>query len=206
VPGRSPGRISSDDMLNDGGRPCDRWVGEATRPGRRIGYERGTGDVAALLKRPSSQAWDVFTVPMSMREVEPGVKFDHGCEGSRWGTTLEERHLDQKRKRSRGMSPLTPVGETRPSQLPLDVRARALIDLRTCRCDDGMEFWRRIDACRWMKLACWQAVRRILGPQIERLRMPRSPPKESILFPQRPGSACRYVRSHVGCGASGVDT
>ena len=52
----------------------DRWVKEATRPGRRIGYERGQGDVAPLLKRPGIQAWDVFTVPMSMREVEPGVK------------------------------------------------------------------------------------------------------------------------------------
>jgi hypothetical protein len=54
---------------------ADRWVKEAGRTGRRLGYETesGQGDVAALLKKPSATAWDEFTVPMSMREVEPGV-------------------------------------------------------------------------------------------------------------------------------------
>jgi hypothetical protein len=51
----------------------DRWVKEAGRPGRRLGYEPERGDVAALLKKPDANAWDEFTVPMSMREVEPGV-------------------------------------------------------------------------------------------------------------------------------------
>lgn len=59
---------------------CDEWVAEATRPGRRLGYEAGRrrrvgeGDIAGLLKKPGYQAWDHFTVPMSMREVEPGVR------------------------------------------------------------------------------------------------------------------------------------
>ncbi|MGE4403209.1 MAG: hypothetical protein AB7F61_16220, partial [Desulfobulbus sp.] len=54
----------------------DRWVKEAGKAGRRLGYEteRRQGDVAALLKKPGVAAWDEFTVPMSMREVEPGVK------------------------------------------------------------------------------------------------------------------------------------
>jgi hypothetical protein len=54
----------------------DRWAKEAARGGRRLGYEteRGQGDVVALLKNPGTQAWDEFTVPMSMREVEPGVQ------------------------------------------------------------------------------------------------------------------------------------
>ncbi len=54
----------------------DRWVKEAGKTGRRLGYEteRRKGDVAALLKKPGVAAWDEFTVPMSMREVEPGVK------------------------------------------------------------------------------------------------------------------------------------
>jgi hypothetical protein len=54
---------------------ADRWVREATRSGRQLGYEamRRQGDVAALLKKPGVLAWDEFTVPMSMREVEPGV-------------------------------------------------------------------------------------------------------------------------------------
>lgn len=54
----------------------DRWVKEAVKAGRRLGYdtERGQGDVAALLKKPGVTAWDEFTVPFSMREVEPGVR------------------------------------------------------------------------------------------------------------------------------------
>lgn len=54
----------------------DRWVSEAVKAGRRLGYEteRGQGDVAALLKKPGALAWDDFTVPFSMREVEPGVR------------------------------------------------------------------------------------------------------------------------------------
>jgi hypothetical protein len=59
---------------------CDGWVEEATRGGRRLGYEagkkrkKGEGDIAALLKRPGLQPWDHFTVPLSLREVEPGVR------------------------------------------------------------------------------------------------------------------------------------
>lgn len=55
---------------------ADRWVKEAGKSGRRLGYEteRRQGDIAALLKKPGMVSWDEFTVPMSMREVEPGVK------------------------------------------------------------------------------------------------------------------------------------
>lgn len=54
----------------------DRWAKEAAMGGRRLGYEteRGQGDVVGLLRKPGAQAWDEFTVPMSMREVEPGVQ------------------------------------------------------------------------------------------------------------------------------------
>lgn len=52
----------------------DRWAQEASRPGRNLGYDRGTNDTAALLKRPGTEAWDMFTVPTSLREVEPGVR------------------------------------------------------------------------------------------------------------------------------------
>jgi hypothetical protein len=63
----------AEDMVAD---RVDRWVREATKPGRRLGYEAktGQGDVVALLKKPGALAWDEFTVPMSMREVEPGVR------------------------------------------------------------------------------------------------------------------------------------
>ena len=66
-------RTLADTMTAD---RIDRWVKEAVKPGRRLGYEtaRGQGDLAALLKKPGALAWDEFTVPMSMREVEPGVR------------------------------------------------------------------------------------------------------------------------------------
>jgi hypothetical protein len=55
---------------------ADRWAKEATKPGRRLGYETENrqGDVAALLKKPGAITWDELTAPMSMREVEPGVR------------------------------------------------------------------------------------------------------------------------------------
>jgi hypothetical protein len=54
----------------------DRWVKEASTGGRRLGYEteRGQGDIAGLLKKAGAATWDELTVPMSMREVEPGVQ------------------------------------------------------------------------------------------------------------------------------------
>ncbi len=66
-------RLHADTMVAD---RIDRWVKEAIKAGRRLGYETeyGQGDVAALLKKPGAMAWDEFTVPFSMREVEPGVR------------------------------------------------------------------------------------------------------------------------------------
>lgn len=65
-------RDRADGMLAD---LTDEWVREATRGGRRLGYETASrqGDVVALLKKPGTHTWDKFTTPMSMREVEPGV-------------------------------------------------------------------------------------------------------------------------------------
>jgi hypothetical protein len=54
----------------------DEWTHEAGKGGRTLAYEKKGPNRAmtvALLKRPGIQAWDNFTVPMSMREVEPGV-------------------------------------------------------------------------------------------------------------------------------------
>ena len=66
-------RVRADGMISDF---VDEWVNEATYPGRKLGYELkgNSGDLAALLKKPGIHRWDKFTVPMSMREVEPGVK------------------------------------------------------------------------------------------------------------------------------------
>lgn len=67
----------AEDMV---GQRCDEWIKEATRGGRRLGYEagkqrkKGDDDVAALLKKPGLHIWDHFTVSLSLREVEPGVR------------------------------------------------------------------------------------------------------------------------------------
>jgi hypothetical protein len=55
----------------------DEWAKEASKGGRTLAYEKkgkGKDTMVALLRRPGIQAWDNFTVPMSMREVEPGVR------------------------------------------------------------------------------------------------------------------------------------
>ena len=54
----------------------DRWIKEANVPGRKLGYEKAArqGEVVNLLKKPGIDPWDDVTVPMSLREVEPGVR------------------------------------------------------------------------------------------------------------------------------------
>jgi len=56
---------------------ADHWTKEAGVGGRTLAYEkrgRQAPRIVSLLKRPGISAWDDFTVPMSMREVEPGVR------------------------------------------------------------------------------------------------------------------------------------
>lgn len=62
-----------EEMIKD---RVDNWVKASLKPGRKLGYEseRKKGDLAPLLKKAGSSSWDQFTVPMSMREVEPGVQ------------------------------------------------------------------------------------------------------------------------------------
>lgn len=93
----------TEDMVEE---RCDDWVKEATRGGRRLGYEagknrkKGEDDVAALLKKPGHQAWDQFTVPMSMREVEPGVRLimitDNLSEGPAWQPRIDKNEQGGK--------------------------------------------------------------------------------------------------------------
>lgn len=87
-------RTITDNMTAD---RIDRWVNEAMKAGRRLGYEtqRGQGDLAALLKKPGATAWDEFTVPMSMREVEPGVQLimddsKHSTEPPPWRPKIKK--------------------------------------------------------------------------------------------------------------------
>jgi hypothetical protein len=82
-------KTAAEGMLAD---RIDRWVKEATKAGRKLGYdtEWGQGDIFALLKRPGLQRWDELTAPMSMREVEPGVNLIMDAakldEGPAWQT------------------------------------------------------------------------------------------------------------------------
>lgn len=73
VKGDKTAKHNAENMVAD---RIDRWVKESSRIGRRLGYETeyGQGDIAGLLKKPGISAWDELTVPMSMREVEPGVQ------------------------------------------------------------------------------------------------------------------------------------
>ena len=55
----------------------DYWVAEASKGGRQFAYEKkgkNKANMVGLLKRPGPHSWTEFTVPMSMREVEPGVR------------------------------------------------------------------------------------------------------------------------------------
>lgn len=54
---------------------ADSWAKEAAVPGRLLVYQKyGAMPTAyALLEAPGSRPWSTWTVPMSMREVEPGV-------------------------------------------------------------------------------------------------------------------------------------
>jgi hypothetical protein len=65
----------------------DEWGAEASEPGRKLGYRdpRGPdrdGVTVSLLERPGTGRWERFTVPNSMREVEPGVGLVWGGEST----------------------------------------------------------------------------------------------------------------------------
>ena len=54
----------------------DEWGAEALVPDRKLGYRPPRppdGTTVGLLKAPGPAPWESFTVPTSMREVEPGV-------------------------------------------------------------------------------------------------------------------------------------
>jgi hypothetical protein len=56
---------------------ADDWTKKATMGGRTLGYQKfgaNAGTTVALMTPPGIEAWSDWTVPMSMREVEPGVR------------------------------------------------------------------------------------------------------------------------------------
>jgi hypothetical protein len=89
----------------------DKWVREVQIPGRRLGYERvrGQGDIKNLLIKPGITLWTNFTVPMSMREVEPGVQLilDDSLhpESPQWQYQKPKREPSAERTRASEGSP-----------------------------------------------------------------------------------------------------
>ena len=53
---------------------ADEWAKEASRGGRILAYTNPGPQTVALINPPGIQAWDNWTVPMSLREVEAGVR------------------------------------------------------------------------------------------------------------------------------------
>ncbi|MYB88501.1 MAG: helicase [Proteobacteria bacterium] len=56
---------------------ADEWAKEVSVPGRTLAYEKRGPNAAMtknLIEAPGIKPWDNWTVPMSMREVEPGVR------------------------------------------------------------------------------------------------------------------------------------
>lgn len=70
----APAKKLAGDMLK---QRADQWVNEVMRGNRILAYEKRGPDkdrTVPLIKAPGAQTWDNWTVPMSMREVEPGVR------------------------------------------------------------------------------------------------------------------------------------
>ncbi|WP_433784629.1 DISARM system helicase DrmA [Actinomycetospora sp. CA-101289] len=76
--GRRAERVTSDQEVADEVRKkvqhrLDRWSQRRTQlPTGKLGYQEAA-DVAGLLEAPGVTAWDLWTAPMSMREVEEEV-------------------------------------------------------------------------------------------------------------------------------------
>lgn len=57
------------------GHRLDQWEKEQKQPGRRLGYKTSRdGKTYGLLKDPQDGRWGDWTVPNSLREVEPGIR------------------------------------------------------------------------------------------------------------------------------------
>ena len=80
---------------------ADEWAKEAGVGGRTLVYRKyGAGPLAyPLLESPGIRAWSTWTVPTSMREVEPAVRLimedDRSLHDPSWGAQPRETDEDQ---------------------------------------------------------------------------------------------------------------
>tara|TARA_R110001583_G_scaffold149227_1_gene301143 strand:+ start:8389 stop:12432 length:4044 start_codon:yes stop_codon:yes gene_type:complete len=79
----------------------DDWVKETNTPGRTVAYEKKGENVDSkvkLISPPGLNEWGRFTVPMSMREVEPGVKLQMNTQklddGPSWKPPVKKENTD----------------------------------------------------------------------------------------------------------------
>ena len=81
---------------------ADEWAKEAGVNGRTLVYQKhGAGPTAyPLLSSPGINAWTDWTVPMSMREVEPGVRLvmedDRSNNDPIWRPRVTKNREDQQ--------------------------------------------------------------------------------------------------------------
>ena len=80
----------------------DDWVKETNTPGRTVAYEKKGEKVDSkvkLISPPGLKEWGRFTVPMSMREVEPGVKLQMNIQklddGPSWKPPVKKDNTDK---------------------------------------------------------------------------------------------------------------
>ena len=80
---------------------ADEWAKKASIGGRTLAYEKHGPQAAStvpLIRSPGLQAWDNWTVPMSMREVEPGVRLimnkDHITDSPDWKARVATKDED----------------------------------------------------------------------------------------------------------------
>jgi hypothetical protein len=81
---------------------ADEWASEAGVGGRTLVYQKyGAGPTAyPLLSAPGIKPWTDWTVPMSMREVEPGVRLvmedDRSTSDPTWRPKVVKAEDDQQ--------------------------------------------------------------------------------------------------------------
>ena len=51
----------------------DAWAAKQKRPGAKLGYREEKGNAISLLEMPTGFDWQLWSAPMSMRDVEPSV-------------------------------------------------------------------------------------------------------------------------------------
>jgi len=80
----------------------DYWVKETNTAGRTVAYEKKGENVDSkvhLIEKPGLSEWHRFTVPMSMREVEPGVKLQMNTQklddGPSWKPPVKKKNTTE---------------------------------------------------------------------------------------------------------------